>query len=76
VDGREDFDSTLAGSERRSEQGDWVMGIRLQDWCTSTYEQGGEELEKELMAVHQVREKRGQLSAPGGRVGCVGDGEA
>jgi hypothetical protein len=33
-------------------QGDWVMGIRLQDWCTSTCEQGGEELEKELMAVH------------------------
>ena len=52
VDGREDFYCALAGSERGGVQGDRVTAMLLQGWCTSICEQGGEELEEEMVAVH------------------------
>ena len=65
----------MAGSERSGVQGGREMGMLLQGWCTSTREQGGEELEEELMAVHESGQQRGQLRMPDGGRGRVGGGE-
>jgi hypothetical protein len=51
-----------------------MMGV-LQCWCTSACEQGGEELEEELMGEDESGQQRGQLCMPGGGGERVGHGE-